>query len=93
MVLGRGIARRAVGLLATSPSTGAPFPQLTEREGEVLTLIARGLDNAAIARSLFLTTKTVRNYVYAIFTKLDVNDRAALVVKARDAGVGLDRPT
>lgn len=91
MVLGRGIARRAMsGLLATQSPAAPPFPQLTDREGEVLTLIARGLDNAAIARTLFLTTKTVRNYVYAIFTKLDVNDRASLVVKAREAGVGLD---
>lgn len=91
MVLGRGIARRAMtGLLAARSDSGTPFPQLTEREREVLTLIARGLDNAAIARSLFLTTKTVRNYVYVIFTKLGVNDRAALVVKARQAGVGVD---
>ncbi|HEY1116327.1 MAG TPA: LuxR C-terminal-related transcriptional regulator, partial [Acidimicrobiales bacterium] len=65
--------------------------ELTEREREVLELVARGYDNSTIARTLVLTTKTVRNYVYAIFAKLDVNDRAALVVKAREAGIGVDR--
>jgi len=54
--------------------------------------VARGHDNATIARMLVLTTKTVRNYVYAIFTKLDVTDRPALVVKAREAGIGVTRP-
>ena len=54
--------------------------------------MARGHDNATIARMLVLTNKTVRNYVSAIFTKLEVNDRATLVVKAREAGVGVTSP-
>lgn len=89
LVLGAGVARRAMEGLAARAEI-RPFPQLTDRERDVLALLAEGQDNAAIARSLFLTTKTVRNYVYAILTKLGVKDRAALVVRAREAGIGGD---
>jgi DNA-binding NarL/FixJ family response regulator len=61
---------------------------LTGREPEVLELVARGLTNDAIAQRLFLSSKTIRNYVSAIFTKLDVNSRAEVVARARDAGFG-----
>ena len=92
MTLGPRVAARAMSYVsgAMSPRSGGPFHDLTEREHEVLALVARGLDNSAIARSLVLSTKTVRNYVHRIFTKLDVSDRAALVAKARDAGLGHD---
>lgn len=66
-----------------------PFPQLTEREREVLDLLARGCDNPTIARRLFLSEKTVRNRVSTVFTKLDVNSRAEAVAVARDAGLGV----
>jgi DNA-binding NarL/FixJ family response regulator len=91
MTLGPEVAGVASSYLtgARTASRG-PFQELTEREREVLELVARGYDNTAIAQALVLTPKTVRNYVYAIFTKLDVNDRAALVVKAREAGIGVD---
>ncbi len=61
---------------------------LTAREAEVLDALAHGLDNAAIARSLHLGEKTVRNYVSTLFTKLQASSRAEAVVKARDAGYG-----
>ncbi|MFE3033143.1 response regulator [Streptomyces canus] len=66
----------------------AAFPQLTEREREILDLIARGYTNRRIARELVLAEKTVRNHVSHVFAKIQVTDRAAAVVRARDAGLG-----
>jgi DNA-binding NarL/FixJ family response regulator len=68
------------------------FPKLTEREREVLGLIAQGYDNSAIASRLFLSPKTVNNYVSNIFTKLQVADRAQAIVRARESGLGRDAP-
>lgn len=65
-----------------------PFPQLSEREQEVLELLARGRSNDQVARALFLSVKTVRNNVSAILAKLAVGSRAAAVALARDAGLG-----
>jgi DNA-binding NarL/FixJ family response regulator len=64
------------------------FPQLTEREREVLDLLARGLDNRRIARELVLSDKTVRNHVSNVLAKLEVADRAEAVLRARNAGLG-----
>ena len=64
------------------------FPDLTEREREVLALIAQGHGNQAIADQLFLSLKTVRNHVSNIFSKLQVADRAQAVLRAREAGLG-----
>jgi DNA-binding NarL/FixJ family response regulator len=64
------------------------FPQLSEREREVLDLVARGLDNRRIARELFLSEKTVRNHVSTLLGKLDVADRAEAIARARRAGLG-----
>jgi DNA-binding NarL/FixJ family response regulator len=64
------------------------FPFLTEREREILDLVARGLTNPAIAARLYLSEKTVRNHVSNVFAKLHVSDRAAAVARARDAGYG-----
>lgn len=86
------IAQRLVQFFAR-PATTRPaehFPELTEREREILTLIVRGLGNADIARSLFLTPKTVRNYTSNILAKLHVHDRAQAIVKAREAGFPAD---
>ncbi len=63
------------------------FPALTEREREVLGLIAQGHTNADIARNLSLSIKTVHNYVSNIFSKLQVADRAQAIVRAREAGL------
>ncbi len=64
------------------------FPDLTEREREVLDLIAQGHPNAVIARRLSITDKTVRNHVTNIFSKLQVTDRVQAVMRAREAGFG-----
>jgi DNA-binding NarL/FixJ family response regulator len=92
-IFGHGITRRLTALLATSGQDRAafnPFPNLTEREHEILTLMAGGLTNAAIASRLYLSPKTVRNYVSSIFTKLHVTDRPQAIVRAREAGLGKD---
>ena len=69
-----------------------PFPQLTSREFDILQLLAEGLDNATIARRLFLSPKTVRNHVSNVFAKLQVRDRAEAIVRAREAGMGSGPP-
>jgi DNA-binding NarL/FixJ family response regulator len=61
---------------------------LTDREEEILTLIALGRSNTEIARRLVVSDKTVRNHVTNIFAKLGVTDRAQAIVRARDAGLG-----
>lgn len=71
----------------------AELPELTARERDVLDLIALGLPNQEIAAKLGLSEKTVRNNVSAILAKLLVADRAGAIVKARDAGLGVDHRT
>lgn len=84
------VARRLRSFFAAGggTATAQPFPSLSEREREVLALIAEGASNTDIARRLFLSDKTVRNYVSAIFTKIDVAGRPEAIVKAREAGLG-----
>jgi DNA-binding NarL/FixJ family response regulator len=85
------IATRVLAYFASSPQEGAPpqaFPTLTDREREILRLIAQGHPNPSIARELSLSTKTVGNYVSNIFTKLQVADRAEAIIRAREAGLG-----
>jgi DNA-binding NarL/FixJ family response regulator len=69
------------------------FPELTEREREVLDRIARGETNRQIAEQLSISLKTVRNHVSNIFSKLQVADRAQAVIRAREAGMGKDLNT
>lgn len=69
-----------------TPATQA-FPQLTEREREVLTLIGQGYTNNAIAEQLALSPKTIRNHVSIIFSKLQIAGRTEAIVLARDAGL------
>jgi DNA-binding NarL/FixJ family response regulator len=73
---------------AQPPAPAPAFAGLTPREHEVLELIAAGLNNAAIARTLFLSEKTVRNHVSNVFDKLQAADRAEAIVRAREAGYG-----
>ncbi len=68
--------------------TARPFPALTDREFDVLLLIAEGMDNQAIARHLVLSPKTVRNHVSNVFAKIHANDRPHAVVLARRMGLG-----
>ncbi|WP_082104454.1 response regulator [Demequina soli] len=87
-IFGPEIAARIVAHFATGAgSRVAAFPQLTDRERQVLELIAAGKGNAAIAHDLMISLKTVRNHVSAIFAKLQVSDRAAAIVRAREAGL------
>lgn len=90
VLFGADVAAKAISFLGSGadPAKARPFPELTDREIEVLDLVARGLDNGSIARTLVLTGKTVRNYVYTIITKLGAPDRSALIVMAREAGFG-----
>ncbi len=91
VLLGADVARRALSYLSgAKTSGGSAFPELTERETEVLELVARGYDNPTIARHLVLTGKTVRNYVYGIASKLGAADRSRLIVMAREAGLGTE---
>jgi DNA-binding NarL/FixJ family response regulator len=90
-VFGPGIAERLTGYFE-APTARTPtrpvFPELTEREREILDLVARGKNNEEIAKTLFLSLKTVRNYVSNIFTKLGVVDRTSAALRAREAGMG-----
>jgi DNA-binding NarL/FixJ family response regulator len=65
-----------------------PFPQLTQREFDILALIAEGLDNQSIARALVLSPKTVRNHVSNVFAKIHATDRSHAIVLARRVGLG-----
>ncbi|THD46195.1 MAG: alpha/beta fold hydrolase [Bradyrhizobium sp.] len=82
------IARFVHGQGRTEASEGTAFAELTQREREVLELIARGLDNAAIASQLSVSPKTVRNHINGIFDKLNIPNRAQAIVRAREAGMG-----
>lgn len=88
-VFGPRVAEQVVGFFAGAGSSSPQaFPDLTTREREVLGLMARGLDNASIARRLFLSEKTVRNRVSDVLAKLQARTRAEAVARARDAGIG-----
>lgn len=84
------VARRLQSYFATPPPTVPTpvFPELTDRERDVLALLAEGYTNQVIAQRLFLTPKTVRNYVSNVFSKLQVADRAEAMLRAREAGLG-----
>ena len=89
LVFGASLALRIADLLSgsTTPDRSA-FPQLTERELEILDLIAAGRNNAQIASALYLAPKTVRNNVSNILAKLQATDRAEAIIRASDAGLG-----
>jgi DNA-binding NarL/FixJ family response regulator len=95
VIFGESIATRLQSFFKTDrgrlPSD--PFPELTDREDEVLELIARGQSNAEIARRLQISDKTVRNHVANVFNKLHVADRSQAIVRAREAGLGRDTTT
>ena len=84
------IATRVLAYFASPQPAARPeiFPTLTDREREILNLIAQGHPNPSIARQLSLSTKTVGNYVSNIFSKLQVADRAQAIIRAREAGLG-----
>lgn len=89
-IYGAAIARKIMHYFA-SPRPPAPpqtFPELTDREREILGLMAQHLTNPAIAQRLALSEKTVRNQVSNIVNKLQVVDRAQAIIRAREAGLG-----
>lgn len=91
MIVGAAVAAKALGAMAASRVLAPTvFPELTDREREILDLVARGLDNATISRRLVLTQKTVRNHVSNIFGKIGASDRASAIVRAREAGLGIE---
>ena len=91
-IFGAGVAQRMVGFFARARDLGVqPFPELTDREREVLAEIARGSSNTEIATRLGISVKTVRNHVSTILSKLMVVDRAQAIVRAREAGLGVNR--
>lgn len=84
------IATRVIAFFA-APRPTVPkeiFPTLTDREREILLLIAQGHTNAEIAKQLVLSAKTVSNYVSNVYSKLQVADRAEAIIRAREAGLG-----
>jgi DNA-binding NarL/FixJ family response regulator len=89
-IFGPGVARRLMAYFAQPAPAGVnrPFPELTEREHEILDLVARGRSNAEITAQLVLSPKTIRNHISNIFAKLQVRDRAEAIVRAREAGLG-----
>jgi DNA-binding NarL/FixJ family response regulator len=88
VVFGAALARRLQAWFARPSRPDAPFPELTQRESEILDGVAAGLTNSEIGALLFLFPKTVANNVTAILDKLQVAHRAEAIVKAREAGLG-----
>jgi DNA-binding NarL/FixJ family response regulator len=89
-IFGPAIAHRLMHYFATQRGAPPPtaFPELTEREREILALIAQGWSNTQIAERLVVSLKTVRNHVSNIFSKLEVADRSEAILRARKAGLG-----
>jgi DNA-binding NarL/FixJ family response regulator len=87
-LFGPAIAGRLVNFFAQDRTGPPEFPELSDREREVLICIAQGLNNATIADRLVLSPKTVRNHISNIFSKLQVADRAEAIIRARQAGLG-----
>jgi len=92
-IFGPAIAQRLMDYFSAPRPEVPPdvFPGLTERERQVLKLIAQGHSNSVIAMRLGISAKTVRNHVSNIFNKLQVTDRAKAIVRAREAGLGVRR--
>ncbi|MEZ5091844.1 response regulator [Nocardioides sp.] len=94
-VFGPGVAARLLGYFAEPPRPAGspdeaayPFPELTDRERDILDLLARGRRNADIGAELFLSPKTVSNHLTSVFAKLQVASRAEAIVRARERGLG-----
>ena len=82
------VADRLLGMVASGTSLPTAFPELSDREREVLSLLADGTSNGAIARRLGISPRTVANHVSNILPKIHAADRAQAVIAARDAGLG-----
>jgi DNA-binding NarL/FixJ family response regulator len=91
-IFGASIATRLMTYFASGERSSAAFPELTERELEILELIAAGRSNAEIRQRLGIAPKTVRNHVANVLNKLEVADRSQAIVRAREAGLGGGEP-
>ncbi|QBJ96908.1 response regulator transcription factor [Rhodococcus sp. ABRD24] len=89
LIVSAAVAAKAMTAVSAPPHRVTAFPELTERECEILDLVARGCDNASISRRLVLSPKTVRNHVSNVLSKLGLPDRSAAIVRAREAGLGV----
>jgi DNA-binding NarL/FixJ family response regulator len=89
-IFGPGVAARVLAYFSDPPrvTTDCPFPELTDRERQVLDLLAQGRHTADIAAQLFLSPKTVSNHLTVIFAKLQVAGRGEAIVRAREGGLG-----
>jgi DNA-binding NarL/FixJ family response regulator len=87
-VFGGDVADRLLGMVAMGTTLPTAFPELSDREREVLALLANGMSNGAIARRLDLSPRTIANHVSNILPKIHANDRAQAVIAARQAGLG-----
>jgi DNA-binding NarL/FixJ family response regulator len=90
-IFGPGVAARVLAYFSDPPRAVAPecpFPELTDRERDVLDLLAQGRRNADIAAQLYLSPKTVSNHLTVIFNKLQVAGRGEAIVRAREGGLG-----
>lgn len=87
VTLGPGAAERMLASFEARGGPPLPFPTLTDRERQVLRLVAEGHNNRKIANTLSLSTKTVANHVSNILNKLHLGDRAEAIVRARQAGL------
>jgi DNA-binding NarL/FixJ family response regulator len=88
VIFGASIAHRLMTFFSTGRPAVAAFPELTEREREILELIAAGRSNGEIAARLAIAPKTVRNHVANVLNKLQVVSRSEAIVRAREAGLG-----
>lgn len=87
-IFGSGLARRLINFFAAPKATPvANFPELTEREVEILKLLAQHMSNHEIADRLSISLKTARNHVSNILNKLQVADRAQAILRAKEAGL------
>jgi DNA-binding NarL/FixJ family response regulator len=91
-IFGASIATRLMSYFAGGARTSSAFPELTERELEILEQIAAGRSNAEIGQRLGIAPKTVRNHVANVLNKLEVADRSQAIVRAREAGLGGNEP-
>ena len=88
VVFGASLAARIAEILTPPVRPDKPFPELTERETEILDRIAAGKNHGQIAAELYLSPKTIRNNVSSLLAKLQATDRAEVIIRARDAGLG-----
>jgi len=91
-IFGASIATRMMSFFAGGARSSNAFPELTERELEILEQIAAGRSNAEIGQRLGIAPKTVRNHVANVLNKLEVADRSQAIVRAREAGMGGGEP-